>query len=138
MLPITKFSLRAAKSIADHMPFVTDFFMPKAVRHDTSKPTVARPYSRLTWVLVRAPFTTALRPQFYTTALVDAPNTRGKVNVNVLPCPQTVSQRALLIWPSSSCKSSPEFIRSSSSSHSSSTHSASVAMVMATEFLIRR
>lgn len=30
MLPITKFSLRAAKSIADHMPFVTDFFVPKA------------------------------------------------------------------------------------------------------------
>jgi len=31
VLPVTKVSLRAAKSIACHTPFVTDFFVPKAV-----------------------------------------------------------------------------------------------------------
>ena len=113
------------------------WYRPFTVFNDTSKPTVARPYSRLTWVPIRGRFTTAPRPQFYATASVDAPSTRGKVSANVLPCPKPY-QSALLIWPSSSCKSSSEFIWSSSSSHSSSTHSASVAMVMATAFLIRR
>lgn len=75
--------------------------------------------------------------QLYATASFDAPSIRGKINVNILPC-RKLSQRALLIWPRSSCKSSSDFIWSSSSSHSASTHSVSVAIVMARAFLIRR
>lgn len=52
--------------------------------------------------------------------------------------PNALPHTALSMWASSSARSSFAVILSSSSSHSSSTHWASVAIVMATAFLIIR